>query len=176
MPDRREIEHRQIAASQYVEFLDELLPSASGGAEQHQPPLKSVAATSTANPKGAGASAAGGSVGFAPQTTAEVDRFLDDYFKQLYMSRNPMSGLMNIRLLNVVPENSLDLSKLIMKRSTTMSEKTPDLDTPVTQNSYEQLAPPPVSTVYPSGFFQLTRRNTSGGFRHGSWRQKGPNA
>lgn len=96
LPDRREIEHRQIAASQFVESLDQLLPG-------HIP------------------SPSTGQGGTKREATDDVERFLDEYFKQSCPSRNPISGLMNIRLMTNVPEvpSIADISGLTAKAKST---------------------------------------------------------
>lgn len=113
LPDRREIEHRQIAASQYVESLEELLPASTSEPDhlpKRQPPGEQLLAEhggvrTTDRTDGMGDTS----------STDEIERYLDDYFKQLHGNRNLISGLMNnmnIRLLQVVPEHPLDFSDL----------------------------------------------------------------
>lgn len=139
LPDRREIEHRQIAACQFVESLDQLLPRPS-----------IISPSAGAQP----------GVDYARGT--EVERYLDEYFKQSYVNRNPISGLMNIRLMAGGPEfpGVVDFSSLTTKTAS----KVPHASNPLSvkamvemdnRNSSAVCRRPIHSTVYPSGLSQL---------------------
>lgn len=95
LPDRREVEHRQIAASQYVESLDELLPYERGGALWTEPRVSPTAQEGS--------------------KVEDAERYLDEYFKQVNSHRPLISGLMGIRSLNVVPEHLVDYAEMLAK-------------------------------------------------------------
>lgn len=175
LPDRREIEHRQIAASQYVSSLSSLLPASADIRNRQRPrsPQFQNIRRQSSTQNGLSKPTERNLPDNTSDAAKNVEQYLSQYFQNVYSSRNPIANLMNIRLINKAspPPQSLqtkDLDFTSAKINPIPSEQiTPAILSPEPQRSskntvchklLQNVDAARLVTVYPSGLTQLNYR------------------
>lgn len=167
LPDRREIEHRQIAAAQYIASLSTLLPSSFTADEANPGSSRECDREDQLENQREtwGPSGQQKSNDKRCDSMNEVEQYIRQHFYNTCSQRHPMAGLMNMRLIKEVskmPQNTSTEKKSGVDLSSSDNERVRSVSgsgiqmSPTTNK--KNVNATHFMTLYPSGLTQLNYR------------------